>query len=442
MPTAKNEAGFNQNTQNARFSTNNALGFTGGSQDPTTGNIVTPTALQVSGVNQAPTSTTNTTAVDPTLPSGPGRGTLLAESLAGPVAGSLASPLLKSGAGAIKDFFAPPTTGIPTSPTGIGNMGSTGLNPEIGTPQTTITGGETAAAGTIGGATVGAGVGSGLGPEGGALVGSGLGPEGIGAGVDAATASGVVDSSAAGIAAAGDAAAGGSGIADFFTALLAGCFITEAVMSSGGADNGIELETLRGFRDNILMKTPQGQAMIAEYNAIAPVVVEAIGARPDAMQIYQQIKSQFIDPAVAAVQQGNHQQALQIYAQMIGAVTPFAAEAAEKGMGGPQTQQPGAAPAINQLGDHANVVAQNPGVAAAAIPGAQPGAAPASPQQYNPAVDAGDDDDGMMAAGGMMPNGGMMPMRAAMQPPAANGAQWGPRQVAPPAIGETFARRY
>lgn len=207
-------------------------------------------------------------------------------------------------------------------------------------------------------------------------------------------------------------------------ALGGGCFITEAVMSSGGADNGMELEALRGFRDNILSATPQGQAMIAEYEAIAPVVVEAVSARPDGVQIFQQIKGQFIDPAVAAVNAGNFQEALQIYANMIGFVTPFAAEAAEAGMGG---QDPDA---MNQMGDHAAMVGQSAELAGQAMP---------DEQDIGPETD----DDSMMAGGGMMPTGapmmpqqggGMMPGPGMQMPQMA-----GPEQ---PPIGQTFARRY
>lgn len=208
------------------------------------------------------------------------------------------------------------------------------------------------------------------------------------------------------------------GIGTAIGSVLGGsCFITEAVMSSGGADNGMELEALRGFRDNILSATPQGQAMIAEYEAIAPVVVEAVSARPDGVQIFQNIKGQFIDPAVAAVNAGNFQEALQIYANMIGFVTPFAAEAAEAGIGGQD------ADAMNQMGDHAAMVGNSPELANEAMPAGQEWLPP--------------EDDSMMAGGGMMPTGApMMPQQGGGMPMPQMA---GPQQ---PPIGQTFARRY
>lgn len=122
-------------------------------------------------------------------------------------------------------------------------------------------------------------------------------------------------------------AEGGIALADIAGAAL--CFVTEAVMSaSGQGDGGAELETLRGFRDQVMMQTPQGQALVQEYEAIAPLVVEAVSARPDGVQIFQSIKGQFIDPAVAAVNAGNMQEALNIYAKMMAYVTPIAVEGA------------------------------------------------------------------------------------------------------------------
>ena len=112
-----------------------------------------------------------------------------------------------------------------------------------------------------------------------------------------------------------------------------------------------------------------------------------------------------------SAQAGNYQEALQIYANMIGFVTPFAAEAAEAGMGG---QDPDA---MNQFGDRAAMVGNSPELAGEAMP----------------------EDDAMMASGGMMPTGA--PMMPGQQGGGMQMQQMaGPPQ--PPAIGQTFARRY
>lgn len=130
------------------------------------------------------------------------------------------------------------------------------------------------------------------------------------------------------------------------------CFITEAVMSQEGmGDNSEPLEVLRAFRDNVMMQTPEGQAMVQEYEQIAPLIVEAIGQRPDAMKIYQQIKAEFIDPAVEMIKKGDNKGALEIYAKMVA----FAASFSEEVMQGDAAAMEG----IGQLGDHAAMVSHD-----------------------------------------------------------------------------------
>ena len=162
-------------------------------------------------------------------------------------------------------------------------------------------------------------------------------------------------------------------VADF---IGGGCFITEATMAGLGVqdDNAEPLMVLRFFRDKVLAGTPQGQAMIQEYEDIAPLVVEAIESRPDAMEIFKKIYTDFIAPAVEAIKAQNFPQALQIYAAMIAAVTPLAQEAmdAEDAMEGEMQQagepQEGPQEAVQQMGQHAGMVAQNPQVAQQAAP--------------------------------------------------------------------------
>lgn len=155
-----------------------------------------------------------------------------------------------------------------------------------------------------------------------------------------------------------------------------GCFITEATMAGLGVqdDEAEPLQVLRFFRDKVLAGTPQGQAMIQEYEDIAPLVVEAIESRPDAMEIFKKLYTDFIAPAVEAIKAQNFPQALQIYAAMIAAVTPLAQEAmdAEDAMEGEMQQagepQEGPQEAMQQMGQHAGMVAQNPQVAQQAAP--------------------------------------------------------------------------
>lgn len=169
----------------------------------------------------------------------------------------------------------------------------------------------------------------------------------------------------------------GGAIGSFLGGIVGGdCFITEATMAGLGVqdDEAEPLQVLRFFRDKVLAGTPQGQAMIQEYEDIAPLVVEAIESRPDAMEIFKKIYTDFIAPAVEAIKAQNFPQALQIYAAMIAAVTPLAQEAmdAEDAMEGEMQQagepQEGPQEAMQQMGQHAGMVAQNPQVAQQAAP--------------------------------------------------------------------------
>jgi len=471
---------FNSNTRSPRFSTTKALGFKGGGINAQTGNLQQPTYLQTAGINTAPQKPTEPAAkaaerdINPAIsqfsaqkPAGlastlaTGAGTAVAGeamkqgvSKAGTAIGSAISNYmtpkgyLPSGGYSSEtmrqSFAGPDNMSMDPSLAGERNavmeLGGRPSVPSFLQPQDTSTAADSWDFGASGGLDYGVGAGDAASTAADSWdFASGAGDVGSSVG-DAASGSipwvGPLIRASQGDygGAAGSAIGGAIGTAVFpgvgtaigsaiGGALGGGCFITEAVMSSGGADNGMELEALRGFRDNILAATPQGQAMIAEYEAIAPVVVEAVSARPDGVQIFQQIKGQFIDPAVAAVNAGNFQEALQIYANMIGFVTPFAAEAAEAGMGGEDPD------AMNQMGDHAAMVGNSPELAAEAMPDGQEWLPP--------------EDDDMMAGGGMMPTGapmapqqggGMIPRPGMQMPQMA-----GPPQ---PPIGQTFARRY
>lgn len=186
------------------------------------------------------------------------------------------------------------------------------------------------------------------------------------------------------------------------------CFITEAVMAAGGQnDQAPELEALRQFRDQAMMSNPVGQAMVAEYEAIAPIVVEAISQRPDAMSIFGAIKGQFLDRAVMAIQQGDMNEAFKAYAEMMAFVTPFAIEAQIGAGGDPDDRvQPGQEQ-IDDFGDMAAMGAYNPEMAGAATGGMEM-------------------DDPMMDAG---------------MPQVPGGAPGGAMPPPEPAIGQ-FVRRY
>lgn len=187
-----------------------------------------------------------------------------------------------------------------------------------------------------------------------------------------------------------------------------GCWLSEAVAAAGGmGDNGMELQTLRQFRDTVMMSNPVGQSLAQQYDMIAPIVVEGISARPDAMQIYQQIKGEFIDPAVEAIQAGHTEEALKIYAQMVSFVTPFAIEVIA-GPGGQPTDSPFGddQEAMDDLDTNAVLLQHSPEMATTAT----------GDQQYPTAFEQEGSVTGADAMGSMFA-GQQQPQQPSQQPP-------------------------
>lgn len=56
-----------------------------------------------------------------------------------------------------------------------------------------------------------------------------------------------------------------------------GCYLTTACINSRGlADNCLELQVLRKFRDKILVPSSAGKKLVREYYSIAPEIVQAV----------------------------------------------------------------------------------------------------------------------------------------------------------------------
>ena len=69
-----------------------------------------------------------------------------------------------------------------------------------------------------------------------------------------------------------------------------GCFLTTACVEYAGLpDNCAELETMRWFRDNFVRGLPEGDSLLTEYYAVAPLIVERIKSRPDAPEVFEQL---------------------------------------------------------------------------------------------------------------------------------------------------------
>ena len=96
------------------------------------------------------------------------------------------------------------------------------------------------------------------------------------------------------------------------------CFITTATCSTLGLpDDNTWLNTLRWYRDEILLKSPQGREDVATYYVMAPKIVTAIEQVHRPMDIYIRIFEESLKPAVRAIHAGRHDQAYRLYKNMV-----------------------------------------------------------------------------------------------------------------------------
>ena len=94
-----------------------------------------------------------------------------------------------------------------------------------------------------------------------------------------------------------------------------GCFITTAVCKDSGLpDDCYELTTLRNYRDTWLKE--HHPESIEKYYAEAPAIVEKLSARADASHLFHLLNRDYIQPAIAAIEDGAMELAYMIYRNM------------------------------------------------------------------------------------------------------------------------------
>ena len=96
------------------------------------------------------------------------------------------------------------------------------------------------------------------------------------------------------------------------------CFLSSACMRARGLPDDCEdLTVLRAFRDNWLARQPGGNAAIREYYDIAPGIVRAIDARPDAAELYADIYDGLVGRAVTLIRDSHFQEAAAGYRHFV-----------------------------------------------------------------------------------------------------------------------------
>lgn len=92
-----------------------------------------------------------------------------------------------------------------------------------------------------------------------------------------------------------------------------GCFITTAACEHmGRPDNCHELTTLRSFRDQHLLATAEGRAIVRHYYQVAPGVAERLRGRSELEAVWRVVTS-----CVQAIEDGRYDDATHAYMEMV-----------------------------------------------------------------------------------------------------------------------------
>lgn len=95
------------------------------------------------------------------------------------------------------------------------------------------------------------------------------------------------------------------------------CFLTSACTKARGLEDDCEeLTILRQFRDQHLLTTREGRALVAKYYRIAPPICRAIETLPYAADIYDYVYRELVQPTVALVKQHDYATATNLYQQV------------------------------------------------------------------------------------------------------------------------------
>ncbi|MGN9136291.1 GTPase family protein [Clostridium sp. HCP1S3_B4] len=97
-----------------------------------------------------------------------------------------------------------------------------------------------------------------------------------------------------------------------------GCYITTAVCKNGNKlDDCYELSEFRRFRDNWLINQEDGKKLISRYYNVAPTIVKLIDKEKNSSQIYNEIKSKYLDNCLLYIEQGKMELCKEKYIEMV-----------------------------------------------------------------------------------------------------------------------------
>lgn len=96
------------------------------------------------------------------------------------------------------------------------------------------------------------------------------------------------------------------------------CYITTAICSSKNKpDDCYELETLRRYRDDYLLRTSEGRRLVEEYYDIAPAIVLALDLCPCSSEIYDWLYNKYLQPCVSLIGASRYEECKNLYIDMV-----------------------------------------------------------------------------------------------------------------------------
>lgn len=96
------------------------------------------------------------------------------------------------------------------------------------------------------------------------------------------------------------------------------CFITSATLAQvGKTDSGIELESIRFLRDQYMVHSEKGRHLIAEYEQLAPEILNKIHKFQNQREIFDAIYQQLIIPCLHFINKQQYEAAVIHYTDFV-----------------------------------------------------------------------------------------------------------------------------
>lgn len=95
------------------------------------------------------------------------------------------------------------------------------------------------------------------------------------------------------------------------------CFISTVVYHAVNRDDDCyELQTLRYFRDNVLLKDKNGIELVNEYYQIAPKIATRLEGKNDNV-LYQYILDNYLSKTIGYIENQDFENAIALYKDMV-----------------------------------------------------------------------------------------------------------------------------